>query len=175
MLHTCFVVPMDTTVKLGPLKFSIRATIDHHGLSIHSGHYNASINCCKSIILWYYMNWLTYEFWTRSEQEGGSLIAPMALAPLHPNDNRSRNRRRNLSILFPSRSSVLIYMHSLYEFHYRLYIYKQQECHPVLVKLHPITYDCICRTVFWGSARLLGWMPLFCFLWFANCVLLSDK
>ena len=32
------------------------------------------------------------------EQEGGSLIAPMALAhPLHPIDNRSRrNKRRNL-------------------------------------------------------------------------------
>ena len=33
------------------------------------------------------------------EQEGGSLIAPMALAhPLHPIDNRSRNRRRNLLV-----------------------------------------------------------------------------
>ena len=33
------------------------------------------------------------------EQEGGSLIAPMVLAhPLHPNDNRSRNRRRNLCV-----------------------------------------------------------------------------
>ena len=34
-------------VRLGPLKFSLQATIDHHGLSIHSGHYPASINCCK--------------------------------------------------------------------------------------------------------------------------------
>ena len=52
------------------------------------------------------------------EQEGGSLIAPMALAhPLHSIDNRLRNRRRNLWVgwcvsswwlLFPSRSSVLI-------------------------------------------------------------------
>ena len=38
---------MDTTVRLGPLKFSLQATIDHHGPSIHSGHYTASINCCK--------------------------------------------------------------------------------------------------------------------------------
>ena len=38
---------MDTTVRLGPLKFSLRATIDHHGPSIHSCHYTASINCCK--------------------------------------------------------------------------------------------------------------------------------
>ena len=37
----------------GPLKFSLRATIDHHGPSIHSGHYTASINCCKTITqLW---------------------------------------------------------------------------------------------------------------------------
>ena len=38
---------MDTTVRLGPLKFSLRDTIDHHGPSIHSGHYTASSNCCK--------------------------------------------------------------------------------------------------------------------------------
>ena len=40
-------IPMDTTVILGPLKFSLRATIDQHRPSIHSGHYTASINCCK--------------------------------------------------------------------------------------------------------------------------------
>ena len=40
-------IPMDTTVRLGPLKLSLRATIVHHGPSIHSGHYTASINCCK--------------------------------------------------------------------------------------------------------------------------------
>ena len=44
-------IPMDTTVRLDPLTFSIRATIDHHGPSIHSSHYTASINCCKKIIL----------------------------------------------------------------------------------------------------------------------------
>ena len=52
------------------------------------------------------------------EQEGGSLIALMALAhPLHPIHNRSRNKRRNLWVgqcvsswwpWFPSRSCVLI-------------------------------------------------------------------
>ena len=41
-------IPMDSTTWLGPLKFRLRATIDHHGPSIHSGHYTASINCCKS-------------------------------------------------------------------------------------------------------------------------------
>ena len=40
-------IPMDTTVRLGPLKFSLQATIGHHGPSIDSGHYTASINCCK--------------------------------------------------------------------------------------------------------------------------------
>ena len=42
-------IPMNTTVRLGPLKFSLRAIIDHHGPSIHSGHYTAPINCCKNI------------------------------------------------------------------------------------------------------------------------------
>ena len=80
-------IPMDTTVMLGPLKFSLRGTIDHHGPSIHSVHYTAFINCWKnnsiatitllrSLILLiaetpllhmlYCMNWLTYEFWTRT-------------------------------------------------------------------------------------------------------------
>ena len=78
------------------------------------------------------------------EQEGGSLITPMALTHLlHLIDNRSRNRRRNLWVgwcvssywpLFPSRSSVLIY----------IYIY-----------IYALLYE-------------------FCFLWFTNCVLLSD-
>ena len=82
-------ISMDATVRLGPLKFSLRATIDHHGLSIHSGHYTASINCSKEKFLlqrshgygvcnyWQqkifycicytiYMNWLTHDFWTRT-------------------------------------------------------------------------------------------------------------
>ena len=40
------------------------------------------------------------------------------------------------------------------------HIYIQQECHSVLVKLHPITFY---RTVFLGIAQFLGWMPLFIF------------
>ena len=110
------------------------------------------------------------------KQEGGSLIAPMALAhPLHPIHNRSRNKCRNLWVgrcvsswwpWFPSRSSVLIiyiYVHSLYEFCYRTYIYIQRECHSVLAKLQPITFY---RIVFLGSAWFLGWMPLFVFFGF---------
>ena len=110
-------IPMDTTVRLGPLKFSQRATIDHHGPSIHSGHYTVSLNCCKKKILlqrshnygvwkyWQqkliycicYTKWIDWHMIFGLEHECGSLIAPMALAhPLHPIDNRSRNRRRNL-------------------------------------------------------------------------------
>ena len=32
---------------LGLHKFRLQATIDHHGPSMYSGHYTASINCCK--------------------------------------------------------------------------------------------------------------------------------
>ena len=197
---------MDTTVRLGPLKFSLQATIDHHGPSIDSGHYTASINCCKKtfycndhkitefgitdknsstayIVLYKWIN--TWFFGL--EQEGGSLIAPMALAhPLHPIDNRSRNKRRNLWVgrcvsswwpWFPSRSSVLIYMyiyiymyvHSLYEFCYRSYI--QREYHSVLAKLYPITFYRIIS----GECAVPGLNATFCFLWFTNCVLLFDK
>ena len=38
-------IPMDTTV-------SLQATLDHHGPSIDSGHYTASINCCKKTFYW---------------------------------------------------------------------------------------------------------------------------
>ena len=44
-------IPIDTTVRLGPFEFSLRATIDHHGPSIHSAHHTASINCCRKNIL----------------------------------------------------------------------------------------------------------------------------
>ena len=80
-------IPMDMSVRLGPLKFSLRATIDHHGPSIHFGYYTASINCCQKhsiatitqlrslellkaktplLHLLYYTNWLTHDFWTRT-------------------------------------------------------------------------------------------------------------
>ena len=83
-------MPMDRAVWLGPLKFCLRATIDHHGPSIHSGHYTAPINLsivakktfyCNGHAMTefgiidsknsftayvYYMNWLTHDFWTRT-------------------------------------------------------------------------------------------------------------
>ena len=120
------------------------------------------------------------------EQEGGSLIAPMALAhPLHPIDNRSRNKRRNLWVgrcvsswrpWFPSRSSVLIYVYVFIYIYIYMYI--------------PYTISVIGRIYngsviqYWQSCtptRSIGECAVpqlnatFCFLWFTNCVLLFDK
>ena len=39
-------MPLDLYIKLGPYTFSLQASVDHHGYSINSGHYTASINCC---------------------------------------------------------------------------------------------------------------------------------
>ena len=77
-------IPLDATVMFGPLKFNLQATIDHHGPSIDSGHYTASINCCKKhsiatitklrslelliktplLHILYYISGLTHDFWT---------------------------------------------------------------------------------------------------------------
>ena len=80
-------IPMDTTARHGAHKFSLQATIDHHGPSIDSGHYTASINCCKKnhsiatitklrslelliktplLHMLYHINGLTHDFWTRT-------------------------------------------------------------------------------------------------------------
>ena len=42
-------IPLDTTIRLSSLKFSLRATIDYHGSSIHSGHNTASVTSCKKV------------------------------------------------------------------------------------------------------------------------------
>ena len=116
------------------------------------------------------------------EQEGGSLIAPMALAhPLHPIDNRSRNKRRNLWVgrcvsswwpWFPSRSSVLIYMY--------IYIYMYiPYTSSVIGRIYNgsvIRYWRSCtpsRSI--GKCAVPGLNATYCFLWFTNCVLLFDK
>ena len=39
-------IPLDLYIKLGPYKFSLQASVDHHGYSMNSGHYTASINYC---------------------------------------------------------------------------------------------------------------------------------
>ena len=95
--------------------------------------------------------------------EGVNLIIPMALAhPLHPINDRSRNKRRNLWVgwcvsswwpMFSSRSSASLYIYLyvciLYTGSgYRMYIYIHRECHSVLVELHPIT---VYMAVFGGA------------------------
>ena len=36
----------DQNIIPGPYKFSVQATVDHHGNSIHCGHYTAFVNYC---------------------------------------------------------------------------------------------------------------------------------
>ena len=129
-------ISLDTTVRLGPLKFSLRATIDHHGPSIHSGHNTASINCCKKIILLQRSH--NYGVWNHWQQN--SSTADVILYELIDTWFLDSNRRVGvwslpwrwhiLSIplttgrglddvfppsswwpLFPSRNSVLIYIY----------------------------------------------------------------
>ena len=117
------------------------------------------------------------------EQEGGSLIAPMALAhPLHPIDNRSRNKRRNLWVgwcvsswwtLFPSGSSVLIYIYMHFYMNSvigLLYTYSRS----VIPYRWSYTPSPSIGLYFWECA--VPWLnaAAFCFLWFTNYVLLCD-
>ena len=91
-------IPMDTTVRLGPLKFSLQATLDHHlyiilHLSIVAKHIllqrSHNYGClelltAKTLLLHmlYYMNWLTHDFWTRTgrwefdRSHGGGTSSP---------------------------------------------------------------------------------------------------
>ena len=116
------------------------------------------------------------------EKEGGSLIAPMALAhPLHPIDNRSRNKRRNLWVgrcvsswwpWFPSRSSVLIYVYM----YICMYIPYTSSVIGRIYNGSVIQYWRSCtpsRSI--GECAVPGLNATFCFLWFTKCVLLFDK
>ena len=73
---------------------------------------------------------------------------------------------------------IYIYTHTyifiyIYIYIY-IHIYIQRECHSVLAKLHPITFY---RIVLLGSARFLGWMPLFVFfgLPIVSCSLIKSN
>ena len=158
-------IPLDTTVRLGPLKFNLQATIDHHGPSSDSGHYIASINCCKKTF--YCNDHKITEFGITDKNSSTAYIVLYKWIDTWFLDSNRRVgvwslpwRWHILSIplttgrgtsaetcglddvfsswwpWFPSRSSVWIY--SLYELCYKSYI--QRDCHSVLAKLHPITF-----------------------------------
>ena len=91
-----------------------------------------------------YTMWIDWHMIFGLEQEGGSLIAPMALVhPLHPIDNRSRNRRRNLWVGW---------------------------CDSSWWPFVPVQKLCVNIYIYMQFLYFYE----FCFLWFTNCVLLSD-
>ena len=130
-----------------------------------------------------YTIWIDWHMNFRLEQEGGSLIAQVALAhPLDPIDNRSRNRRRNMWVgwcvsswwpLFPSNSSVSIYIYICIFYMspvYDVYIHTTGVSFSIgEAAPHHILWDCVS-----GECAVPGLNAAFCFLWFTNCFLLSD-
>ena len=77
------------SITMDMTKFSLKATIDHDGLSVYSGHYATSANSCRNFycnysksmefemiyikktsatayVIIYEMNWLSNGFWTRT-------------------------------------------------------------------------------------------------------------
>ena len=59
-------IPMDMTVVFGLHKFRLQGTIDHHGPSMYSSHYTASINYCKNILLQRHKNYRVWNYWYKN-------------------------------------------------------------------------------------------------------------
>ena len=136
------------------------------------------------------MNWLTCEFWTRTggwkfdRSHGAGTSSPSHWQQVEEQAPKPVGWMMCFLLItfIPVQKlcvdiyiHVSIRMHFLYEFCYRMfmYIYIQQEWRSVLVELQPITFY---RTVFLGSARFLGWMPLFVFfvLLIVSCSMLKS-
>ena len=112
------------------------------------------------------------------EQEGWSLITPMALAhPLHPIDNRSRNKRRNLRFLLMTLVPVQKLCVDIY-IYICICMYIPYTSY-VIVRIYNgsvIQYWRSCtpsRSI--GDCAVPGLNATFCFHRFTNCVLLFDK
>ena len=104
----------------------------------------------------YYINWLTHDFWTRTG--GWEFDRSHGAGTSSPSHWQQVDEQAPKHVGWTMCFLLITLVPVLYKFCYRAYI--QRECHSVLAKLHPITFY---RIVFLGSARFLGWMPLFVF------------
>ena len=138
------------------------SNIDHHGPSIHSGHYTASINCCKKnhciatitqlrslellaaktplLHMSYYMNWLTHDIWTRT---GG-----WEFDRSHDAGASSPSHWQQVEEQAPKPVGWIMC------FLLMAFVPVQKLCVNIYIYIYAFLYE-------------------FCFLWFTNCVLLS--
>ena len=186
---------MDTTVRLGPLKFSLQATIDHRGPSIDSGHYTASINCCKThsiatitklrslelliktplLHILYYINGLTHDFWIRTggwefdRSHGAGTPSPSHWQQVEEQAPKPVGWTMCflLMTLVPvQKLCVNIHMYIYIYIYIYMYIPYTSSVVGRIYNRSVIQYWRSCTPsrsigLFLGSARFLGWMPLF--------------
>ena len=170
-------IPMDTTVRLGPLKFSLRATIDHHGPCIHSGHYTASIICCKKkhsiatitqlrslelltaktprLHMLCYMNWLTHDFWSRTG--GWEFDRSHGAGTSSPSHWQQVEEQAPKPVGWMMCFLLMTFVPAL----------------KLCVNIYIYTYKCIHMYVY-IYIDICALLYEFCFLWLTNCVLLAD-
>ena len=193
-------IPLDTTVRLGPLKFNPQATIDHHGPSIDSGHYTASINCCKKkhstatitklrslelpiktplLHILYYTNGLTHDFWTRTggwefdRSHGAGTSSPSHWQQVKEQAPKPVGWTMCflLMTLVPvQKLCVNIYVYICMYIPYTSFVIRR------IYNGIAIQYWRSCtpsRSI--GECAVPGLNAILCFLWFTNCVLLFDK
>ena len=194
-------IPMDTTVRLGPLKFSLQATIDHHGPSFDSGHYTASINCCKKhsiatitklrslelliktplLHILYCINGMTHDFWTRT---GGWEFDHSHGAGTSSPSHRQQVEEQAPKPLGWTMCFLLMTLVPVQKLCVNIYVYIY------ICMYNPYTSSVIGRMYngsviqYWrsctpsrsiGECAVPGLNATFSFLWFTNCVLLFDK
>ena len=193
---------MDTTVRLSPLKFSLQATIDHHGPSIDSGHYTASINCCKKhsiatitklrslelliktplLHILYHINGLTHDFWTRTEgwefdrSHGAGTSSPSHWQQVEEQAPKPVGWTDDVFPRDELGSRPEVSVKSSVNIYIYMYIPYTSSVIGRIYNRSVIQYwrSCIpSRSI--GECAVPGLNATFCFLWFTNCVLLFDK